>query len=210
MKTKKLIELLNAADPSGERECVIGNADIHGVYAQESYWDGCARVMIRDPKLDGYYDIIGAKVQAKGTKVSIHTMDIDDMLLDDPDAPVAYDCEYAEKHYKDRVEKWRAENVAIRDAIWKGSVEKQLPEILEKINSGWKIVQPLDSTLGYCNSMWFLFGGWAARHWKDYNGVRSSDSHFKILNQGQCKLVLGCWDFYPVKSEHYYEWKYWS
>lgn len=114
MKTKKLIELLQEADPSGERECVVGSHDILDVSAEPGYWDGAYEVLIREEN-NPYYNVIGAKITTKGIKVVIDTLSIKNALWD-CDArgghfPVEIDTTYARpesnKKYHDLVEEWR-------------------------------------------------------------------------------------------------------
>lgn len=52
MKTKKLIELLNQCDPSGELEVCLDNIDICSVGREPAYYDGALQVLIRNDKDD--------------------------------------------------------------------------------------------------------------------------------------------------------------
>lgn len=79
MKTKKLIELLNEADPTGEEDVCVGNVDIHFIETLPAYYDGSAQVLIRDEN-SRYYNIIGAKYKRSGHKVQIHTLSITDAI----------------------------------------------------------------------------------------------------------------------------------
>jgi len=89
MKTKELIRRLNEADPSGEIECCVGNADIYYVSKEPAYWDGCLQVLKRDPKKEGkQYSIIGAEIHSEGEKICLNTMNFSDVLLNHPDAPI--------------------------------------------------------------------------------------------------------------------------
>jgi hypothetical protein len=90
MKSKKLIELLQSLDPTGEVEVSVNNADILYVESLPAYYDGSLQVLIRDESKKPYYDIVGAKYVRTGGKIVIHPMSITDLLWDDPDASVDY------------------------------------------------------------------------------------------------------------------------
>lgn len=110
MKTKELIAMLHAADPEGEHECVVNNVDIYTIDVEPAYWDGCMRILKRDPKAKPYYDIIGMKFTSEGTKVNIVPMDYDDVLGNNIDAPIEYEGEpWVRKNYQKNVEECRKE-----------------------------------------------------------------------------------------------------
>ena len=117
MKTKDLIKLLQEADPSGEGNVVVGNADIHFIEPQPAYYDGCMQVLIRDPALAPYYNIVGAKYQGKGNKLNIHTLSISDAIANDPEIPIYYENLSADQtdRYRSRAESWRREVIDIRN-----------------------------------------------------------------------------------------------
>lgn len=79
MKTKKLIELLQQEDPSGEIEVCVGNVDIFFVERLPAYYDGSLQVLERDESLNGY-NIIGGKYVRSGHKVVINTLSITDAI----------------------------------------------------------------------------------------------------------------------------------
>lgn len=87
--------------------------DIFYVTAESGYYDGCHEVLTRDPTRKGQYDIIGGEIRAADTKVVIRTLSIDSLFLDQPDAVVTYDSEYARRHWESTVERWRAETKAV-------------------------------------------------------------------------------------------------
>lgn len=89
MKTKKLIELLQKEDPTGEEEVSVGNQDIFFVAKEPAYYDGRQQVLIRDWD-NKYYNVIGAKYRSRGSKIVIHTHSIADALWENPDLPVDY------------------------------------------------------------------------------------------------------------------------
>ncbi len=121
MKTKELIRQLQEADPSGELECCLGNADIHFVDVEPAYWDGCLQVLVRDPAKAPYYDIVGAKYTTKGNKVVIRPLSIRDAVFEDEDLPVEFDVgEGWEERYKEAVQKYREETRRVNQDVEKG------------------------------------------------------------------------------------------
>ena len=84
MKSSKLIELIRDADPTGEVEVCIGNADIFNVERLPAYYDGNLQVLVRDESLE-YYNVKGAKYYSSGDKVQINTLCVSDALFEDPE-----------------------------------------------------------------------------------------------------------------------------
>lgn len=79
MKTKKLIQLLQEADPTGELECCVGTTtDIRYVDVLPAYYDGRLQVL----KVNEKNQVIGAKYVREGSKVCIHTLSISDAVID--------------------------------------------------------------------------------------------------------------------------------
>lgn len=89
MKTKELIKRLNAADPTGEAEVCVDNADILFVEPQPAFWDGYLQVLIRDTTKEPYYNVVGAKYVNEGKKICIHQHSIEDAITENPELPVA-------------------------------------------------------------------------------------------------------------------------
>jgi len=118
------------SDPSGELEVCVGNVDIHFVERQPSYYDGCIQVLKRDESLSGY-NIVGAELRSKGDKLSIHTYSIEDMFLDNHDAPVTYDDPVTEQRYVEPVQKWRDEARRITKEVSEWA-DKQFPKSATK------------------------------------------------------------------------------
>lgn len=116
MKTKDLIRRLQEADPSGELECCVGNNDILFVSTEASFYDGCLQVFERDKSQEPFYNVVGLKYVSEGTKVSIHTLSVEDVILNDPDVKISFDSEYSQQHYADGVEKIRQ---SVKEAIKK-------------------------------------------------------------------------------------------
>lgn len=118
MKTNELIRRLQEADPSGDMEVTVGKTDIYFLQKIPGYYDGCHQILKRDSALEGEcYNIIGAEIRSEGQHICIETHDIRTALVDNPDFPVTYDSEYAEIHYRDRVEEWRAEARQIQESV---------------------------------------------------------------------------------------------
>ena len=118
MKTKELIRQLQEADPSGELECCVQNADIHFVHIEPAYYDGCLQVLIRDES-NPYYNIIGAKYVSKGDKIVIHPLSISDAIFENEHLPVDFSelSESRQAWYKERAEKKRKETRDINNDI---------------------------------------------------------------------------------------------
>jgi len=87
MKTKELIRQLQEADPSGEIECCIDNADIFFVERLPAYYDGRLQTLKRDKN----GQITGAKVISKGDKIKIYPLSIQEHFLDNPELEVQYE-----------------------------------------------------------------------------------------------------------------------
>ncbi len=104
MTTAELITQLQACDPTGETECVVGNEPIYFVQGLPAFYDGRMQVLIRD-KSSEYYNVTGAKITGKGQKISIMTHSVEDALCENPELPVETETPYD----AERVEKWRQE-----------------------------------------------------------------------------------------------------
>jgi hypothetical protein len=117
MKTKTLIKLLQEADPTGEEEVCVGNVDIFDVHPDGAYYDGALQVLVRDDKLKPFWDIVGGKYVRTGKKIQIHTLSIQDLLLDDPEAPIEYIGCGENSRYETQVEKWREEYRKLNEAF---------------------------------------------------------------------------------------------
>lgn len=86
MKTKRLIELLQAADPSGEEDVSVGNIDIVDVYSEAAFYDGAQQVYLWNDK----NQITGVKYHRDGTKIVIYALPLSDVLWDRPHFFVDY------------------------------------------------------------------------------------------------------------------------
>jgi hypothetical protein len=118
MKTKKLIELLQAEDPSGECEVCVGNTDIFFVECKPAYWDGCLEVLDRDESKQ-CYNVIGATYTSEGAKLNIVTHSIYDAMIDNVELPVKVIDTFVEKRMQKRVDAWRAEAKQINEEVQK-------------------------------------------------------------------------------------------
>lgn len=107
MKTKKLIQLLQEEDPSGELECCVGNVDIYFVSKEPAYYDGRQEILVRD-EANPYYNVTGAKITGRGDKIQFHLLSIDDAIWNDPELPVDLsECSDNGGRYATAVETWR-------------------------------------------------------------------------------------------------------
>lgn len=125
MKTKELIEKLQFVDPTGELECCVDNVDIYFVDVLPAYYDGALQLLVHDESKKPYYSIVGGKVTTRGYKVKLVTVSIEDMLLDNPDAPVDLS-ECSPAHQKD----WEARLVKIREEV--KQVNKEVEEWMQE------------------------------------------------------------------------------
>jgi len=111
MKTKELIRQLNIADPTGEEEVCVGNADILFVESEPAYYDGHLQVLIRDTTKDPYYNVVGAKYVGKGKKVCIKYHSIESAIMENPELPVDFSeiSTVDNKYYLECVKQYRRE-----------------------------------------------------------------------------------------------------
>jgi len=124
MKTKELIQRLQEADPSGELECCVGNIDIYFITQEPAYYDGPLQVLTHDASLrDKAWSITGAKIVSSGTKVQIHTLSIEDVILDEvyeeKDFPVTIEGDSIDGYYHKIVAKWKQEAITITKEVKK-------------------------------------------------------------------------------------------
>lgn len=123
MKTKELIRQLQEADPSGELECTVDGVDIFAVWTEPGYYDGPYEILIRDPDLAPYYDVVGGIISTEGTKVRIRAMSLRTALLEEEvDGgffPICLRTTYANpesnQRLYDRIDEWRAKAAEYRD-----------------------------------------------------------------------------------------------
>jgi hypothetical protein len=169
MKSKELIKRLQEEDPSGEGHVVVDNKDIFFLEWKPGYWDGRYTVLVRDEKKKPYYDIVGAEYRSDGDKLNINTMDWEDVLLDDPDAPIKVVDTFCEKKMQAEVDKCRANMKAMYDKF----EAKALEEVTAKINDGWQIRQKAEYPITKCHHQEFF-----------------KDDKIEKLNQGQCIVVV--------------------
>ncbi len=119
MKSKDVIAAILAADPSGEAECCVGNCDITDISAMSAYYDGCLQVLIHDPALAPYYDIIGGKYVGSGIKIQIDIRSIQDSIFNDENMPVTYEgiSDSKKEYYEQRIIQSRQLTKQICDGV---------------------------------------------------------------------------------------------
>jgi hypothetical protein len=191
MKTKRLIELLQKEDPTGEVEVCVGNQDIHCLQYLEAYWDGCLEVLKRDETSE-YYNIIGAKFVSEGVKISITPLSIDDAIMNDVDLPVEFDSDYTREHYSDAVAKQREDMRSMN----KKFSDEFIVKVLQKYKEGWKVAQSNKESVKMCHVQWWWKPG-------DKRTRRSFESEEEYKNQsslcqGECQAVIESGFFVPV------------
>lgn len=92
MKTSELIAELKRLDPSEECEVNVRGLPIHFVGRDPAYYDGPVNELIEDPAKKPYYAIVGWKKRRNGPdKIVVHTVDLEDCLLENPDLPVTFE-----------------------------------------------------------------------------------------------------------------------
>ncbi len=113
MKTRDLIAQLQAEDPTGDLECVVGRDDVYYVTRQPMYYDGRPWLLVHDEALRGKaYSVVGLRYPSDGQKVRIVTLDAESVLYEAPDAHI--ECHEAHRAH---AEKLRAE-VKAQLAAW--------------------------------------------------------------------------------------------
>lgn len=117
MKTKELIRQLQEADPTGEIECCVGNADIHFVQRLPAYYDGTLEVLVRDPEKRPFCDIVSGKRVSTGQKVNIHFMPIADAISEWPDFQVDYSEDHHAEEHKQLDALLRQQSIALQKEI---------------------------------------------------------------------------------------------
>jgi len=179
MKTKKLIELLQSEDPTGEDEVLVGNTDILCLEGKPGYWDGCKEVLVRDWNKD-CYNVIGAEYSSEGSKISIRTLSIEDAVYQNPDLPVKVVDTFVEKHMQQRVDKIRKEAKDLKESL----IGDFLIRTLNKIKEGWRIFEDPDTTAR--PQMYFSKGD--EKEWFGFGfqqTVKKTGFFKSVLNEGQ-------------------------
>jgi hypothetical protein len=114
VKVKELIRQLQELDPTGEIEVVGCAGDIDFVDCLKSYYDGHPGILIRDG-----CNILGIQIGLPNDewKIVLREMNMEDVLLDNPDAQVIIDTGSPQSNarYQERADKIRAKSKAIWD-----------------------------------------------------------------------------------------------
>lgn len=190
MKSKKLIELLQKEDPTGETEVCIGNEDIYYIENMVAYWDGCLEVLKRDETSE-YYNVIGAKYTSSGYKIGLRTLSIFDALLDNQDLPVEVEDSFVKKEMQTQVNMWREEARKWKKEQFDDCLKNFLPKILQHMKDGYKVIQPKEKKIGNYNCHSFV---------KDKKSIH--------LCQGESFVIVDSKFFIPVEKENYIEWEF--
>lgn len=98
MKTKRAIELLMKADPSGELECVVDGIGIHSIEKVDTfaYGYGWYEVLNRDPERG---HIVSGKITTEGHVAMVNTLSIEELLIEEGgELPVIIDIDNKEFH----------------------------------------------------------------------------------------------------------------
>jgi len=186
MKSKKLIELLQKEDPTGEIEVCVGGEDIYILESKPGYYDGVYQVLERNWDSE-YYNVTGAQYRSDGSKIVIRTLSIQDALDNDPDLPVSVVDIFFTKKMQKEVDEWRATAKHAKEEFEKQTIQEFSYKVLSKIKEGWEIVQPGDQRIGKCNVMWYVKD--PSKFSFDGIAYKENDNQ-KHLCQGECIAVL--------------------
>lgn len=95
--------------PADEPVC-INNHEVWCVEPKPAYWDGTLQRLIVDESKKPYYSVIGVRYTNRGGKLELSSLDLGDVLLNDPDAIVEYDVTPSKKEFLEKfVARERAE-----------------------------------------------------------------------------------------------------
>ena len=101
----------------------IERTGIENGYRKPGYWDGPYEILVRDPDLAPYYDVVGGIISTEGTKVRIRRMSLKTALFDEEVGggffPVCVKTTYANPESNQRfyaqIDKWREEVAGHRE-----------------------------------------------------------------------------------------------
>lgn len=124
MKSKELIRQLQELDPTGEIEVTGWYGAIHFANRTQYYWDGYVHTLI----LDEHGCAKGMRIGpiANEDKIVLHEMDLEDVLLDNPDAPITINVSGSsrERYEKKVAEARQKMRQIIEDTIqWKHDID---------------------------------------------------------------------------------------
>jgi hypothetical protein len=207
MKIKRLIELLQKEDPTGEGEVVLKNGDdIHFLEWKPGYWDGRYTTLIRDASKEPYYDVVGAQYRSDGNKLCIRSMNWEDVIDNDNDAHVEVIDEFYEKKMQLEVDNYREESKAITQKVYDDFFDDNFPKMIKMIDEGWKIVQSSSCKIGKYNCMWYVKN---LKKFKetDNKGWQSDNKNQKKLMQGECGIVINSGKFKTINNKQFIEWE---
>lgn len=108
MTTRELIQMLQDIDPSGNIEVGIGNAPIIEAEYLPAYYDGRLQVLSKDRQSIQY--------RRKGFKIKLRSYDVEDLLLDYPEAEVTCDSDFSTGELAE-IEKYREQGRRINAKI---------------------------------------------------------------------------------------------
>ena len=149
MKTRDLIESLKESDPTGELHVKLKTSEGHGVvvgsYKSPGYYDGPF----------SYIENKKFIISDKGEKVEITSIFLDDFIFDNggDTSNIILDVRDSIKEYlKKEIEEMAKEAIEFK----KRSFDKFFVIILEKLRSGWKIIQKDHSPGGRYGSLFYI------------------------------------------------------
>jgi hypothetical protein len=188
MKTKKLVELLQKIDPSGEGEVCVGNCDIVDVYGMPAYYDGAQQILIRDETKTGY-NIKGVKFIREGTKIQIETVSVYDLLWDNTDIEISGASDYQQKLINTTIKQVHETNDKINVDSFIDWCKKHFQDVID---------YPLTSQDIFL--FWNKYKNFLNRN--DFNSFETSVLHKKHLFWADCVRIDGADLQYYAGYEH--------
>ena len=136
MKVRELIRQLQEADPTGEIEVVGWAGDIYFVERKHNYYDGYPNLLIHNEEERGKsYSIIGMNIGHPNgeDKIVLHEMDLDEVLLNDPDAIIINN---TDRDYSKMIAAKRNRVIKIKESVERWSKRRKMP-IIGWLEGNW-------------------------------------------------------------------------
>lgn len=109
MKSKELIKLLQAIDPTGDAEVFSGDGDIYTAVKLPYYYDGRPDILIKKEGVAGLSGVLGIReITDTDSKIYLYTMNLEDFVAD------FWECESMKyvggASFMEKVEKYKKQN----------------------------------------------------------------------------------------------------
>jgi len=194
MKSKRLIELLQNLDPSGEINVTTGGYAITHVDRLEGYYDGPG-IYLQDGRF---------VIDDQDDKIVIHTIDAEDFIWDEDgdyskiDLKIRYGKEDRLKSFQKFSEDFKR--------FHKQSIEEHTFQVLKKIQEGYWICQHLSDRGKY----WGIFYVKSGHDFKRENGrdiYKDCNENQQTLCQGDVMALKESGFFEEIESKDYIHWR---